>query len=630
MFALAVMMLLMLGIPAMCVYLTLEYHDQVKITFKRPLKYMILVSGIAFLAIRYTGLIPMFVTFHQLCGIVSTNIWWIILLILFINVLAVAWVYCNDKYKWVTFKEENKPNVKSLVITVLLFSFGFIIFATKDYTVDIFGNVSMQQLMFNLIAPSDGASTTEFNRVIYNPLLNGIIIILVFFNLVDCNYDVIIDKIKIPTTTILKGFRIFGVVCLVLSVLAFNRQFKVVNYIAKNFTYSKFIEDNYVSPNDVDITLNGNKKNLIHIYVESLESSFADEEHGGLFKENNIPNITKLANNNVSFTEKDQKDQLGGAICIDGTNWTSGGMTATELGIPLKIDMTGVEREVYGSNGVFLDGAIGLGNVLEQAGYKNVFYLGSDASFGGREALMQLHGNYEVIDYDKLVESGFIPEGYFVHWGVEDQKLFEGAKTEIAKLATTGQPFNFTTLTTGMHAPDGYLPEGQPSGDNQYLSAVQYNDQEIFDFITWCEQQPWFADTTIVITGDHTSMNSYSFGYETSYSFKDNVVSEDRRILNAFINANEKPLDTTKREFFTMDYMPTILGSLGFEIEGDRLALGTNLFSKTKTIAEEFGVKRVENELLKVSSFYNSEFKKPDTPRKYDGRKLIINGQPSK
>ena len=51
---------------------------------------------------------------------------------------------------------------------------------------------------------------------------------------------------------------------------------------------------------------------------------------------------------------------------------------------------------------------------------------------------------------------------------------------------------------------------------------------------------------------------------------------------------------------------PTTLASLGVEIEGNRLGLGTNLFSDRKTIIEEKGYSYVFNELNKRSTFYNN------------------------
>ena len=53
---------------------------------------------------------------------------------------------------------------------------------------------------------------------------------------------------------------------------------------------------------------------------------------------------------------------------------------------------------------------------------------------------------------------------------------------------------------------------------------------------------------------------------------------------------------------------PTILATLGVKIEGDRLGLGTNLFSNKKTIIEEQGLDAVNNGLGENSNFFNDEF----------------------
>lgn len=55
-----------------------------------------------------------------------------------------------------------------------------------------------------------------------------------------------------------------------------------------------------------------------------------------------------------------------------------------------------------------------------------------------------------------------------------------------------------------------------------------------------------------------------------------------------------------------MDLYPTTLASLGVKIDGDRLALGTNLFSNENTLIEKYGLEYVNNELKKTSKFYNS------------------------
>ena len=58
-----------------------------------------------------------------------------------------------------------------------------------------------------------------------------------------------------------------------------------------------------------------------------------------------------------------------------------------------------------------------------------------------------------------------------------------------------------------------------------------------------------------------------------------------------------------------MDLFPTTLAALGCEIEGDRLGLGTNLFSGKKTLAEEMGYDRFDRDISQKSEYYAEEFR---------------------
>ena len=118
-----------------------------------------------------------------------------------------------------------------------------------------------------------------------------------------------------------------------------------------------------------------------------------------------------------------------------------------------------------------------------------------------------------------------------------------------------------------------------------------------------CKEQDFFEDTVIVISGDHPRMDS---------SLVSNVSGYDRTVYNAFINADAGLLDEARlqdREFSAMDMFPTVLGAMGFRIEGDRLGLGTNLFSGRDTLMEELGgYGNLNAELSKYSVYYDKHF----------------------
>ena len=57
-----------------------------------------------------------------------------------------------------------------------------------------------------------------------------------------------------------------------------------------------------------------------------------------------------------------------------------------------------------------------------------------------------------------------------------------------------------------------------------------------------------------------------------------------------------------------LDMFPTILSYMGFEIPGDRLGMGTDLFSRTPTLVEALGYDYLSTELQKQSVFYRDNF----------------------
>ena len=89
----------------------------------------------------------------------------------------------------------------------------------------------------------------------------------------------------------------------------------------------------------------------------------------------------------------------------------------------------------------------------------------------------------------------------------------------------------------------------------------------------------------------------------------DGVPYYDRTVYNCIINpAKENVRDVKSRTFTAVDLFPTILSAMGFDVEGDRLGLGTDLFSDRDTLLERLGNERLEAELRKASNYYVEKF----------------------
>ena len=53
---------------------------------------------------------------------------------------------------------------------------------------------------------------------------------------------------------------------------------------------------------------------------------------------------------------------------------------------------------------------------------------------------------------------------------------------------------------------------------------------------------------------------------------------------------------------------PSTLAAMGVKIDGDRLALGTNLFSDKQTLIEKYSYDEVNKGLEARSTYYNNKF----------------------
>ena len=448
-------------------------------------------------------------------------------------------------------------------------------------------NLSMDELVYHLTAPLDGTNTDmiwDYVRVCAVPT-----ILVIFFLIL-----ILIAWRKKEKVHLFRG--IINLVALVgiIVMLGYTwTELGVGDYLKDQNTESKFIEDEYVDPTDVEVVFPEQKRNLIYIFLESMETTYSDVDDGGAFDENVIPELTEIAQTNEDFSGADPK--LNGGYSLAGTTWTMGAMFAQTSGLPLNISISANDMDTQDS---FFPGVTTLGDILSDAGYTQTLLIGSEAQFGGRKLYFQEHGNYEMEDYSYAIENGLIPSDYKVWWGYEDQKLFEFAKEKLLQLSQGDEPFNLTMLTVDTHFEDGYVCEQCPTEyDTQYSNVMACSSRQVGEFLKWIQQQDFYENTTIVISGDHPTMDS---DYCAEIDQEGNY---DRRVFTAYINAAVYAQDQQERTYSTFDNFPTTLAALGVQIDGDRLGLGTNLFSGTKTLLEEFGNSKVNAELKKKSEF---------------------------
>ena len=484
-----------------------------------------------------------------------------------------------------------------MILSILLVVSGVLLVALARWVFATWNGLKMDEVIYHINAPIEGTGG--------DMIASGIVNCVIPAGLAGLFYTaalLIYRRRRRVRKYLVRLGAVCGALMIVLTLIFSWNRLDIGTYISNELNASSFIEDHYADPAKVNITFPEKKRNVIYIYLESMEMTYSDAMNGGAFNRNVIPELTALGEANEDFSGSDPL--LNGADVLPGSTYTMAAMFTQTTGLPLKVDLSDTFTDARGSfnkmntQDSFFAGVTALGDVLKEQGYNQVLMLGSNATFGGRRLYFSQHGDYEIDDYEWAIDQGLIPENYYVFWGYEDAKLFTYAKDRLLDLAAQDKPFNFTMLTVDTHFEDGYYCDlcTDSFRGNQYANVMACSSRQVADFVNWAKEQDFYEDTTIIIAGDHLTMDT---------DFCQNVGENyDRRTFNVWINAAAEPADPErKRSYSTLDCFPTTLAAMGCQIEGERLGLGTNLFSSEDTLMEQYGYEELADELSRKSEF---------------------------
>jgi phosphoglycerol transferase len=393
----------------------------------------------------------------------------------------------------------------------------------------------------------------------------------------------------------------------------------LLDYVDKDAKYSSFYENNYVTPDLSSDIFPNKKRNLIVIFVEGFEASFAmrGEPFSGdllkqnvlsekndtssdnlpyIFGDNLIPSMYKLAFDNGSVNFSNSKG-FGGGIQVGGTGFSMGGLVSYICGIPLRIPVRAQSLDGLKS---FLPNATCLSDILKNNSYNQSFIMGHNKEFSGMGAFLKTHNISNILDYDHYrSDTRMLPSNYHVGWGFEDKKVFKFAKEELNELSQAKKPFALYMVTLDTHIPY-FIDKAVCALNNQssrFKASINCADQQLSNFIKWVQHQNFYKDTTIVLLGDH--LHSVTTPYRTAIS--------EGRVFNLILNSQITVSNSRNRKFTHFDFFPTILESLGATLNHHRAALGTSLWSGKNTLLEKYisNHENFNNDMMANSRVYD-------------------------
>ena len=316
----------------------------------------------------------------------------------------------------------------------------------------------------------------------------------------------------------------------------------------------------------------GVKRNLVYLYVESLERTFLDDS---IFPSlaNSLRNLEKTS---ISIRGIGQAPM---------TDWTIAGMVASQCGIPLATIKA--NRNDLGDVEHFVPGATCLGDILAWSGYHSVYIGGADLRFAGKQRFYPDHGVLETFGLQDFQDAsgGLLPVS---RWGIYDDTLFEKAFDKFKELSAEDPPFALFLLTLDTHPPHGHETPScrnitYGDGEQPVLNAVECADRLVSEFVRkiedYAEKQESDTELLVIVASDHLMMrNDISPILEANQMRRENLFLARSASLEPRV---------VRREATTLDLAPTVLSLLGWNV--DAMALGRNLLRPEQTLTEKYG-----------------------------------------
>lgn len=355
--------------------------------------------------------------------------------------------------------------------------------------------------------------------------------------------------------------------------------------------HSVFYQNEYIDPDSTKIQFH-EKRNLILVFLESMEYNFQDSTNGGSLSRNLIPEITDYIKAEQSF--------IPGGVTISGTGWTMADVVAKTCGIPLMFPPSMSAR--FTPLESFIPGVTCLTDILIGNGYKFVVSKGANLRFSGMNDFLNTHSSPEAYGLMYYLKDERVKKDSTTNWGVKDSLHYELVKEHISRISKEDKPWAVWMFTVDTHTPYGYLdpkcaPDSMVSKEKQMPYVIRCASKQIDSFIIWAKKQNWYANTTIAVMGDHEMMAAPEI-----VGFANNEMTH--YWLNFFINS-VKTTERRERLFSSLDFFPTILESIGAEISGGALGLGRSLYSNRPTLLEKYGKDSIDNVLKKRSVEYD-------------------------
>ncbi|MDF9435718.1 sulfatase-like hydrolase/transferase [Chromohalobacter israelensis] len=322
------------------------------------------------------------------------------------------------------------------------------------------------------------------------------------------------------------------------------------------------------------------RPNLIYLYLESTERTYADRETFG----NAYEDLAALGRRGTVFE---------GIKQLDNTGWTTAGMVATQCGVPL-IPAGLMHDNQFEPLDAVLPHTRCLGDMLNAQGYDLTYMGGASTRFAGKKVFYEGHGFDTVLGRDEL-EDDVTPPDYLNDWGLYDDTLLDMATQRIRELAgdASRQPYALFALTLAAHPPFGNPSQSCLENQGEFdgvdiLYSVKCTGWLVRRFLVRLDREGLLDNTLVVISSDHLSMKNSEWPQ---------LVTAQRENTFMMLGQGVPAGKRIQRQGSMVDVYPTVLEAMGFTLETRAAGLGHSLFAERPTLIEEYGLETINDHM---------------------------------
>ena len=311
---------------------------------------------------------------------------------LLIGGLVLLFLYFFDTKRMQKTYTFTRRNWFSFVFSAVLIFSGALAYTSSRWVMKGIGNMRFDQIVFAMTQPLKGSDPGQIQAFIVQPLLEAVLwstpAITLIYLLMTCSFELKFLRNSRRQPLHARFALMMGVLGLFSGA---SLSAKVIGYAdikAYYFENTEIYEQYYVDPKTVELKFPKKKRNLVYIFLESMESSYLSTDLGGSQPHNLLPNLAELAQGaGINFSNT---DQLGGMLQVPGANQTASSMVAQTSGLPLRPSASLELLDGSGKNSAeYFPGAYSIGEILNQEGYKQTLLIGSKAEFAGRDKYFQ-------------------------------------------------------------------------------------------------------------------------------------------------------------------------------------------------------------------------------------------------